>query len=270
MRLGTDRRRFGLMTGVYDEAELYCGAFDFCVEAEINWLLQQVPHVQRILEPMCGNARYGRAFAARGIEYVGLDRSRAMLARAEVLSGMTLLEADARDFAIDGDPFDLACCPIDSIRHLSGDGEIARHLACIHRHLRPGGHNVIEVELMRRDGENPLPPDTKSHWTIDQPDGTVIEASVRGERFDLARRLMWERSIYRRLRDGVIIAEVDELHEMRQITWDDLATLVAAAGFEIAAIHAHLSGNRRPRVEPGPHLENRAVNHYIFLRAGEP
>lgn len=257
------------MTGVYDQAELYCAAFDFPVEVEIDWLLECVPGVGRVLEPMCGNARYGRAFAVRGLEYVGFDRSPAMLARADRLPGMTLFEADATDFSLEGDPFDLAVCPIDSIRHLSGDGEIEAHLAGIHRHLRPGGHYVIEVDLMSHDGDEPLPPDQKAQWTMDQPDGTMIEATVHGERFDLTRRRMWERSIYRRLRDGEVIDEVNELHEMRQISWADMESFAAGAGFEITSIHAHLAGGVRPAVEPGPQLENTGTNHYVFLqRAG--
>ncbi len=256
------------MRHVYDEADLYCAAFNFPVWDEVDWLMTLVLNVRSVLEPMCGNARYGRVFVDRGVDYVGLDRSAAMLARALPVEGMTLHEADATDFTLDRDPFDLAFCPIDSIRHLSADGDIERHLACIHRHLRHGAFYVIEIDLMSRDGDEPLPPDQKSQWTMDQPDGTVIEAVVHGERFDLARRLMWERSIYRRLREGEVIAEANELHEMRQITWEDLVDLAASAGFEITAVHAHLSGQRRPRVEPGPHLENTGTNHYVFLRRG--
>ncbi|MCZ6834818.1 MAG: class I SAM-dependent methyltransferase, partial [Planctomycetota bacterium] len=112
------------MTGVYDEADLYCAAFDFPVNAEVEWLLQQIPGVKRILEPMCGNARYGHAFIKHGIEYVGLDASPSMLARAEVRAGMNLHEVDCRAFSLEGEPFDLAFCPIDSIRHVSGEGDI--------------------------------------------------------------------------------------------------------------------------------------------------
>lgn len=254
------------MTGVYDEAELYCAAFDFPVNAEVDWLLEQVGPVTRVLEPMCGNARYGIEFVKRGIDYLGFDRSPFMLARTQAIAGMTLLQADATDFAIKGNPCDLAFCPIDSIRHLSADEAIPKHLSCVWRHLRDRGMYVIEVDLMSRDGDQPRAPDSKSKWSMKQPDGTMVEAVVYGERFDLANRRMWERSIYRRVRDGEVIAEANELHEMRQVTWSDLAAAAGDAGFTIDAVHAHLSGNRRPRVEPGSHLENTGTNHYVFLR----
>ena len=130
----------------------------------------------------------------------------------------------------------------------------------------PGGMYVIEVDLMRRDGDHPLPPDQKSQWTMPQPDGSVIEACVHGERFNLARRLMWERSIYRLVKDGEVIRQANQLHEMRQITWDDMVAFAKAGGFEITAVHAHLAGGRRPLVEPGRSLENTGTNHYVFLK----
>lgn len=261
------------MTGVYDEADLYCAAFDFSVDAEVEWLLTQIPGlgegagVKRVLEPMCGNARYGHAFIRHGLEYVGLDASPSMLARAEVRSGMTLHQADSRAFRLEGEPFDLAFCPIDSIRHLSGDGDIERHLACVRDHLTPapGSAYVIEVDLMSRDGDEPLPPDQKSQWSIPQPDGSVLEAIGHGERFDLANRKMWERSIYRLVREGEVIREVNQLHEMRQITWADVEAFALSAGFEIGPVHRHESSQSRPCVEPGRHLENTGFNHFIFL-----
>lgn len=265
--------RIDTVTPVYDEADLYCAAFDFPVDSEVDWLLRRFPEVKSVLEPMCGNARYGRAFTSRAIRYVGFDRSRAMLGRAATREGMTLHEADACDFKLNDGPFDLAYCPIDSIRHLAGDGDIERHLACVHRHLSENGRYVVEVDLMDRDGPNTQPADDKSSWSIEQPDGSVIVAEVRAERFDRATRCMWERSIYRRVdgATGGVLREANELHTMRQISWADLEQCASAAGFEIEAVHAHLSGNRRPRIDaPGPRLENTGTNHYITLRPTAP
>ena len=54
---------------LYTEAELYCAAFDWPVDAEVDWVLSHVPHAKSVLEPMCGNARYGPVFVERGLTF---------------------------------------------------------------------------------------------------------------------------------------------------------------------------------------------------------
>ncbi len=72
------------MTDLYDEhAWLYDAAFSDDVEEEVEWLLDRLgAGVRSLLEPGCGSGRMMPAFARRGIEVVGVDRSEAMLARA--------------------------------------------------------------------------------------------------------------------------------------------------------------------------------------------
>ena len=86
------------MTDAYTDAELYCAAFDWPVEEEVAWVLALTPGARSVLEPMCGNARYGPAFADRGLDYVGVDRAEAMLARAPDDARIATRRADARTF----------------------------------------------------------------------------------------------------------------------------------------------------------------------------
>ena len=51
-----------------------------------------------MLEPFCGHARYGPAFASRGVAYVGIDLAEPMLARVPKGEGITvLIGVDAGD-----------------------------------------------------------------------------------------------------------------------------------------------------------------------------
>ena len=253
---------------VYDEASLYCAAFDFRVDAEVDWLLDLVGPVQSVIEPFCGNARYASTFLSRGAQYTGLDICQSMLDRATPSAGMTLHLADVADFRIQPErPYDLGWSPIDSIRHLSADGQIEAHLACMYQHLRPEAAHVIEIDLMQRDGEATQEPDSKSRWTMPQPDGSLIEAMVYAERYDAHRQQMYERSIYRRLDEhGRVTTEANQLHLMRMVSWNAIERAALDAGFAIEAVYAHQAKNARPRVDPGPHLENTGRNHYIVLR----
>ncbi len=116
---------------VYDEADLYCDAFSWSVEEEIDWLLRQHPKTGSVLEPFCGHARYAPGFASRGVAYVGFDIADSMLAKAPGGEGITVLRADARDFRIPHAPprgFDLAWCPVNSLAHLTHEPDIIAHL----------------------------------------------------------------------------------------------------------------------------------------------
>ncbi len=74
-------------SSVYDQAELYCIAFGWPVDDEVDWLLGRCPGARSVLEPCCGQARFAAAFVERGLAYFGVDRSEGMLARAPAARG---------------------------------------------------------------------------------------------------------------------------------------------------------------------------------------
>jgi SAM-dependent methyltransferase len=253
------------MTDVYAEADLYTAAFDWPVGAEVDWLLGQLPGVRSVLEPFCGNARYASAFAERDVRYCGFDRSPEMLERATPRAGVELLAADARSFDAPGRPFDLAWCPINSIRHLVDESDLLAHLRCVREHLEPGGRYVIETDLVRHDGPWPHPPDDKSTWTMPQPDGTVVRATWFIDRCDLDARRVWERARIERVDDrDRVMEQIEHTYEMRLCTADDWPRLAADAGFRIERVHEHRADGR-PEVTLEPALENTGRNYYVML-----
>jgi SAM-dependent methyltransferase len=252
--------------GVYDQAELYCLAFAGPVDGEVDWLLARVPGARSVLEPFCGQARFAEAFAERGLTYVGLDNSAAMLAHAPRGDGITLTVADATDFDL-GRRFDLAWCPINSLCHLTREDEILAHLACVRRHLAPGGTYVVEIEIFRHDGPWDQGTPDRSTWAVDQPDGTHVLATVTREECDLASRTCTERAHYRRVRGETILAEVCDLFPMRMWTYEDLLELTRRSGFAIDGVCHNRGSKGRPEVPLDPQLENDGENHYFVLRA---
>jgi SAM-dependent methyltransferase len=104
-----------------------------------------------VLELACGTGRVLLPLARQGYQVTGVDISPAMLevARHKVAAEgladrITLVEGDMRDFALDG-RFNLAFVAVNSFMHiLTTDDQLAA-LACIRRHLNPGGLLLIDL-----------------------------------------------------------------------------------------------------------------------------
>ncbi|MHB1854990.1 MAG: class I SAM-dependent methyltransferase, partial [Acidimicrobiales bacterium] len=108
-----------------------------------RWLLEALPSSGSILDLACGSAPLARQHteggAGQAVGWVGIDRSRAELARARASGTRTLLRGDAAALALAPNSFDaVACsmalmltCPIEAVL-----GEICRV-------LRPGGTTAL-------------------------------------------------------------------------------------------------------------------------------
>jgi SAM-dependent methyltransferase len=250
---------------VYQEADLYGAAFSWPLDAEVAWLLGAFPGARTVLEPFCGNARYAPHFAARGLEYHGVDLSAEMLARAPKGPRIHLHRADACDFRVPGVRFDLAWCPVNSIRHLVAEDAALAHLRRVREHLAPGGAYVVELELVRADGPWTWRPEHGGEWTQPLEDGAVVEARWRRESCDLAARTCLERAHFRRVTAGRVVAVAEHAFTMRMWTYDDLLRLVAAAGLGIAAVHAWDDAGRVRPEDLAPAAENDGQNRYYVL-----
>ena len=138
---------------LYDEnVELYDIAFDWDVRGEVEWLLERLgPDCPSVLEPGCGSGRILEAVARRGVEIVGFDLSVAMvkfarqrLADAGIDAAVVVADMSAFDL---GRSFGGAICPINTLGHLTPD-DLARHFACVARHLVTGARYLVQVGLL--------------------------------------------------------------------------------------------------------------------------
>jgi hypothetical protein len=249
---------------VYEEADLYCAAFSWPLDREVDFLLGLVPGARTVLEPFCGNARYGPVVAARGVEYHGLDRSRSMLGRAPKGPRIVLHEADATDFDL-GVRFDLVFTAINSVRHLTDERAILSHLDCVRRHLAPRGVYAVELELVDHDGPWTWRPEEGGEWEVDLPDGGRVAARWRRERCDRAARTCTERATFRHVVDGRTVEEATHLYTMRMWTYDDLRRLASASGFRIREAWQGDADSPRVLVPVSPSAANDGQNRYYVL-----
>jgi SAM-dependent methyltransferase len=112
------------------------------------------PGPRRWLEPACGTGRYLRVLRGRGHEVAGYDPLPEMLAYARGRlarwpHGWSLGEAGFVDPVPVRGRFELAICPVNSLRHLPDDEAVIAHLAQIKRALAPGGLYVVGLDLHR-------------------------------------------------------------------------------------------------------------------------
>ncbi|MEE2907305.1 MAG: class I SAM-dependent methyltransferase [Planctomycetota bacterium] len=256
------------MTDAYSQADLYCAAFSFPIDDDVDWALEECERQlgrrpTSVLEPMCGNARFGKAFVERGLDYLGLDISKDMLKRAEAHEGVMTTCADARSFEFPGRSFDIGWCPINSIRHINTPEGLVQHLQCMAKHLPEGDLYLVETDLNRLDG--PLDRNNAIEWSMPQSDGTTVKALWGSERAELAKRQVWEFARFERLRGEECLESVDCDYVMLMTTADDWHEWAAATGFTIDHVAKRIEG-RRELVPLTPEIEDYDDSVTLFLR----
>jgi SAM-dependent methyltransferase len=106
-----------------------------------------------VLELAVGTGRVAWQLADAGLRVVGVDLSAAMLEQAArngagrpaaVRERVTLHQADMAAFVLAA-AFPLAIIPYSAFQHLLTPERQRSALACIHRHLIPDGHLVVDV-----------------------------------------------------------------------------------------------------------------------------
>lgn len=257
------------MTDAYTEADLYCAAFDWPLDEEVDWVLMECERLlgrrpRSVLEPMCGNARYGPEFAQRGVRYHGIDLSPDMLDRSPAHEAVTTSCADVRNFQIEGAPFDFAWCPINSIRHMPTRKDLNKHLQCVARHLPADGLYLVETMLTDHDG--PFIEDKCSTWDTPQPDGSIVKAWWGTKQADLATRRIREYARFERHRDGKCVARIDSTYEMLLMTSNDWQEWPTEAGFQVEQVIETLDDGQRIVVPLSPALKAWEKNVLLFLR----
>ena len=195
-----------------------------------------------VLELGCGTGRISWPIARAGVSIVGLDIERAMLERAEakrrqepaeVRDRARFVVGDMSNFSLD-ERFALAIIQFRAFLMLLTVEAQQQTLACIHRHLVPGGRLIIDIFDPRYDllAEESFTPRREVPSMHDPETGNTVSVTVVERLNDRVQQRATERWIFREeSADGALVSEQEELLEIRWIFRYEMRYLFALAGF---------------------------------------
>jgi ubiquinone/menaquinone biosynthesis C-methylase UbiE len=122
--------------------------------ADVRFCEQVFNRPGRLIDLGCGTGRLARPFLDRGFQYVGVDLSDEMLARArEENPAATFLKANLVDLAdVPDASFDWAACLFSTLGMIRGVENRRSALRSFIRILKPGGALVLHVHNRRFHG----------------------------------------------------------------------------------------------------------------------
>jgi SAM-dependent methyltransferase len=155
------------------------------------WRKQARSYGSPILELACGTGRVTIPLALDGHSLTGLDLSAGMLEQARRKAGaagveITWARGDCRDFDL-GEKFAMIFLPFNSVAHLHTLEDIERCLACIRRHLAPGGRFIFDIfnpslRVLMRDPTKRYPDatytDPDGRGTIEVTENNVYDSKL--------------------------------------------------------------------------------------------
>ncbi len=203
-----------------------------------------------VLELGCGTGRVLLEIAELGIPCSGLDASRAMLDALRAKSPpptLRLVEAEMQDFDLGEDRFSLIFAGFRVFQHMYSVEDQLRCLACVRKHLAPGGHFAFDLFRPRIDWQQTHRPEREQlRFEID---GDLV---VRHEEvnIDHEAQTIHVRMRYEVHRDGVVVENPVAEFDMRWFHRFELEHLLARAGFEIVELYGDF--DRRPSAGDAP------------------
>ena len=196
-----------------------------------------------ILELGVGTGRVAVPMAKDGYEVVGLDRSRAMLARAaekakKARAKLALAEGDMRTFSLER-TFALITIPFNTFLVLSPDDRWACLARC-REHLSAAGRLAIDVFQPDPNVISGFDGGVREEWRRRDPEtGRMVTkfSSTRGNVDGVTFRWWYEEDI-----DGVVhrISREATLHYLYR---REAELLFPAAGFELDTLHGDYDGS---------------------------
>jgi SAM-dependent methyltransferase len=196
-----------------------------------------------VLELAVGTGRVAWQLADAGLRVVGIDLSAAMLERAPrqgsgrppaVRERVTLHQGDMGCFVLAG-AFPLAIIPYSAFQHLLTPERQRAALACIRRHLLPGGHLVVDVfdpllEHCVPGAASPIP----DREAVDPESGHLIRRRTIARHIDPIHRTIAETFRLDVVSgSGEVIAATETSFIVRWACRQEMAYLFELTGFDV-------------------------------------
>lgn len=200
-----------------------------------------------VLELGCGTGRVLMPTARAGVEVTGLDLSPPMLRVCrdalideppQVRRRITLVQGDMRRFDL-GRRFALITIPFRPFQHLLTVEDQVACLACVRRHLAPGGRFILDVfnPSLEALTDPARLTERASGEPFTTPDGRSVTATERIVSRDLARQVLDVELVYYVTGpDGRSRRLVHRL-KMRYFFRYEMEHLLARSGFRIEAVY---------------------------------
>ncbi len=193
----------------------------------------------RVLDMGCGTGNATAPLVARGLEVVGLDASRDMLAVARAKLPDTLFVlGDVRDADVPGE-FDLAVAVFDTLNNLLDDGDLFQTACHLRTVLSPGAVWAFDVNTSVG---------LASLWEDDVAEGWAGDVHYRWTH-------RWEPTTRRAVVEAWCASPFGtftEVHEERPYDADELREVLIAAGFVSVDVVAYPDG--RPAAADVPRV----------------
>ncbi|NMC03717.1 MAG: class I SAM-dependent methyltransferase [Candidatus Lokiarchaeota archaeon] len=230
----------------YEMPKYYDLALDRDVAPEIEFYKRMftefsgVQPVKRILEPACGTGLFLEWLPKFGFHVSGYDLAKPMVDYTmEKLHhlGYTSAQADVqvgdmRD-KVYKEKFDAAINLVNSVGYLTRDEDIVSHFKATAASLNDGALYILEVGLKCEDFKNEWTPDET--WTTCK-DGVEVTCTWQPHDYDESNKIRHIK--FRMLVDdhGKKI-QVEETHDLRLWTHEDLVSLAKKGGFELMGVY---------------------------------
>ncbi|MDX0299372.1 methyltransferase domain-containing protein [Sinorhizobium meliloti] len=202
-----------------------------------------------ILELGTGTARVLIPLAGAGHEVVGLDLSRPMLGQAaaklrerpDLANRVRLVEADMTSFDLE-QRFALALVPARSFQHVVTPEGQRNALNCIHQHLIPGGHLILDLFdpnfEMLFGNDSTAPPREARH----PGSGHLIRRTVIARHTDPFRQTVHETLRFERFdAAGNVVGCEETSWLLRWSLRQETAYLLELTGFEVVDLYSGFS-----------------------------
>ncbi len=198
------------------------------VESVVGRVL--APGPWRILDVGCGTGTHAVAFARRGHEVTGVDRSEEMLeiARAKAEGTVRFIQGNVLDMAL-GERFDVTTCLFGVLSYQLSAADALAALQSMRAHLSPGG--VLVADFWHAPAVVAIGPTVREKVAVAGPLRVVRTAMPRN--LDATAQTNTTSYIVKAFDGETQVDEVQEVHTVRFFFEEEATRCARMADFEV-------------------------------------